>query len=135
MVRNRAVAAVERGVEAGDLGKTGHASENRTNRREVVGLVKRRQRHIAFEIGQHLAVDQDGPVVIRAAMRDPMPDRDGLKVLRVTQPGSGRHERGPNIANLVRGIGLVDYGCLVGRRIEVPLGYVVDLVRTQHCGR
>ena len=46
-------------------------------------------------------------------MHDPMPDRDGLKVLRVTQPGSGRHERGPNIANLVRGIGLVDQGCLV----------------------
>jgi hypothetical protein len=59
VIDDRAVAAVERNVEAGDLREARRAGENRTYRREVVGLVERRQRHIAFEIGQHLAVDQE----------------------------------------------------------------------------
>src|SRR5271163_3402231 len=54
MVSDRAVAAVERGVEAGDLGKAGHARKYRTHRREIVWLMERRQRNIAFEMRQNL---------------------------------------------------------------------------------
>ena len=82
VVRQRIVAAVEGGVEAGDLRQVGGARENGADRREIVRLVQRRQRHIAFELGQHLVVDQDRPVVVRAAMHDAMPDRDRLELLR-----------------------------------------------------
>jgi hypothetical protein len=48
MVGDRAVAAMKGGVEAGDLRQAWKTGEQRANRREVVRLVKRRQRYIAL---------------------------------------------------------------------------------------
>ena len=57
-LRQRRLAAMERGVEAGDLR---HLRSNRadgTNRADVMGLVQWGERYQAFEHGHDLAIDQ-----------------------------------------------------------------------------
>ena len=58
MVRKGVVTAVKRGVEAGDLHERGETGQQQAHRREVVRLVKRRERDVAFEIGEDGCVDQ-----------------------------------------------------------------------------
>ena len=93
VVDNRVVIAVERGIEAGDLRQVGIAAKNGADRREVVRLVQRRERLIAFEVTEHRAIDQDRPVVFRAAMHDAMTDRDRLEFLRLAQPSRAGLQR------------------------------------------
>ena len=50
MVRDRAVTAVERSVETGDLRQLRTAREQRADRRQIVRLVERRQRDVALEM-------------------------------------------------------------------------------------
>ena len=64
--------------------------------------MQRRQRDVAFEVGEHVVVDQHRPVVVRATMDDAMADRDGFEVLRLAQPGARRLHRGRNVRNLSR---------------------------------
>ena len=44
MVRQRVVPALERGIEAGNRGNVRDTSEHRADRREIVGLMQRRER-------------------------------------------------------------------------------------------
>jgi len=76
MVGNIAMAAMECSVETGDLRHIRKALEQDSDRCQIVRLVQRRERHIAFKVGQHLLVHEHGLVVIRAAMNDAMTDRD-----------------------------------------------------------
>ena len=78
VIRDRAVAAMERGVEAGNLRQMRKTRENGADRREIVRLVQRRERDIALKIGEHLVVDQNRTVVIGAAMHDAVTDRDRI---------------------------------------------------------
>ena len=133
VVGDRAVAAVKGGVEAGDLGQPWKTGEKRTNRRKIVRLVKRRQRHIALELREHLVVDEHGPVVVRAAVHDPMSDRVGFELLRVAQPGSDRMERGWNIRHLIRGDRIWSIGVLLSAasarsRGRVPMPSICPLI-------
>ena len=57
MVNDRAVAAVKRGVEAGDLRQVRETRLDRPDRRKIVRLMQRRQRDITFELGKHPVVD------------------------------------------------------------------------------
>jgi hypothetical protein len=51
VISERAVAAVEGGIEAGDLSKVGEAGKKRADRGKIIRLVQGRERNIAFEIG------------------------------------------------------------------------------------
>ena len=76
MVRHSAVAPVKGRIEAGDLRQFGKPRAQGADRREVVGLMQRRERPEAREFGEHLFVDHDRPVVLRTAVNNPMTDRD-----------------------------------------------------------
>ena len=104
----RAMAPVERGVEARHLRQVGKAFADRADRRQIVGLVQRRKRHIARKISEHLVIDQDRAIVGRAAMDDAMADRDGLELAGVPQPDSRGPDRGRNVRHVARGVLLVD---------------------------
>ena len=99
MIGHGPVAAVKRGIETGDLRQFREARQNRADRREIVGLMQRRQRNIALKLGQHSAVDADWLVVIRAAVDDTMTDRQKIELLRFTQPGSDRLDSGRHVRN------------------------------------
>ena len=73
MVRQRRMHAVEGGVETCDLKKPRRADADRPDRREIVGLMQRRQRRVAFEMREHRVVDHHRLVVLRPAADDPMP--------------------------------------------------------------
>ncbi len=60
MIRERAVAAVEGGVEAGDLRQFGEARADRADRRQIVGLMQRRERNVALEMREHLSSIRTG---------------------------------------------------------------------------
>ena len=85
VVGERAVAAMEGGIEAGDLRQVGRAREQRADRREIVRLVQRRQRDVAFEMREHLVVDQHRPVVVGAAVHDAMADGDRARAFCVSR--------------------------------------------------
>ena len=99
VIGQRIVAAVEGRIEAGNLRQRGEVGEERTDGRQIVRLVKRRQRDISRETSKDLVVDQHGPVVFRAAVDNTMPDRDRLEVLRSAQPVAGEGKGGRNIGN------------------------------------
>ncbi len=56
-LRDFRLRAVERGVEARHLRHGRHRADHRPDRREVVRLVQRRERHQSFEFREHLGVD------------------------------------------------------------------------------
>jgi hypothetical protein len=88
MVRDRAVPAMERGVEAGNLPQMRKTRENGTDRGEVVRLVQRRERSIALLTGEHLGIHQNRTVVIGTAVHDAVTDGHRLDLSLVAQPGS-----------------------------------------------
>ena len=69
--------------------------EQRADGREIVRLVQRRQRNVAFEPSEHVVVDQDRPVVFRAAVDHAMPDRDRSKLLRSRAASRQRSQAQP----------------------------------------
>ena len=108
MVGDQRVTAMERRVEAGDLDKFRLALHEPADRGEIVRLVKWRQRTELFETRQHLFVDDDGAVILRATMNDAVSDGCELGFLCFAQPiAAGLHSRG-NVRNFLRRIGLID---------------------------
>ena len=99
MIGHGPAATMERGIETGDLRQFREARQNRADRREIVGLMQRRQRNIALKLGQHGAVDEDRLVVIRAAMNDAMTDREKIELLRFTQPVANGLDCGGHVWN------------------------------------
>ena len=87
---------------------------DRADRRKIVRLVQRRQRDIAFEAAEHLAIDQNWPIIFGATVHDPMSHSDGTDILCLAQPCAGRLERGLRIIHFIRAVGLVDQGSPVG---------------------
>ena len=115
VVRKCMMRAVEGGIEACDLQEGGRAGTDRMDRRKVVRLMQRRQRRVALEMGKHLVVDHDWPVVFRPAVNDAMSCGDRLDILRrraATFPRS-RSAAGTSFT-CVRIVGLVDQLRLVG---------------------
>ena len=100
--------AMECRIEARDLRRPGHALQKRADRREVVGLMQRRERRIAFEPRKNLFVDQDRLIVLRSAMDHAVADGGRFKLLRFAQPRTSRLQRRRNILQLLGRIGLVD---------------------------
>jgi hypothetical protein len=96
------VVAVKGRVEAGHLGQLGQLGgirENRSDRREIVRLVQRSERHVALQSSDHLGIYQNRVSVIRAAMDDAVADRIWLNALLVPQPCARRLQRRRHIGN------------------------------------
>ena len=73
-LRHGRLRAVKGGIEARDLRQRGRAFRDGPDRRQVVGLVQRRQRNERFELGERRGVDENRAREARAAMDDTMPD-------------------------------------------------------------
>jgi hypothetical protein len=73
-LRHGGLAAMEAGVEAGDLRDAGQPLRHRLDGGEVVGLVKRCQRHESAEILQNLRRDHARAGILGAAVHHPMAD-------------------------------------------------------------
>ena len=108
------VAAMERGIETGDLRKIGKAAKKRANWRQIVRLVQRRERHEALQVRENFGVDSDRPVVVWAAVDDAMTDRSRYELLRFAQPRARGEECGRNVTNLGRRVRLIDQTFSVG---------------------
>ena len=74
VVRDLVMVAVKGRVEAGDLRQRRKSGKQSADRRQIVGLMQRRERREALQTRDHAVVDQHGPVVIRTAMHDPVAD-------------------------------------------------------------
>ena len=70
----RRLRSVEGRVEAGNLRERGHNGANGADRRDMVGLVQRRERHQHFKCANHPVIDQHRFGVGGAAVHDAMPD-------------------------------------------------------------
>lgn len=68
VVRQRVVGPVECRVEAGNLRKFGEIRQNRPDWRKIVGLVKRSQGDKQFQATDDVSIDQNRPIVLRAAV-------------------------------------------------------------------
>ena len=105
MVRERVMVAMKRGVEAGDLRQRRKILQQRADRRQIVGLMQRRQRGEALEARHDGGVDQDRTGVVRPAMDDPMPDGQRVDTKLVSQPGACHHQRSRNVRDVFKRIG------------------------------
>ena len=108
VIRQGVMTAMKSGVETCDLRQFGPGSEQQSDRREVVGLVQRRQRDVALQARDNLLVDDDRLVEIGAAMNDAVADRDEGGLLRLAEPVAHRRHRCSNIGYFVRRKSLVD---------------------------
>ena len=109
MVRDRGMAAVEGGVEAGHLGQLRQASAQDLDRGEIVGLMQGRQRDQGLDPGNDRIVNEDRCGEASAAMDDPMADgRRHLAAKLLRQPVEDMIEGGGGIAELLRPPCLVD---------------------------
>ena len=120
MIGQRAVAAMKRGIETGDLRQVRETGQDRPDRREIVRLVKRRQRNVAFQSRQHVLIDPHRPVVVRAAMHDAMSDRDRIDLQLFPQPCARCRERRRNIRHGFALVAAVDQHGAIGRRDAQP---------------
>ena len=97
---DRRLAAVEARIEASHLRHLRHPLEHRVDRREVVRLMERRQRHQRSQVLEHLRRDDHGCGIARPAVDDAMADGEhaGVAVLR-PQPCGKRVERSAGVGD------------------------------------
>ena len=113
MIRQGAVVAVERGVEACDLRQFGPASQERSDRRKIVGLMQRRERYIALEFGDDICCQAHRAAVFRPAVNHAVTDRDKIDFLGFAQPVAGFLGCRRKVRHFFSRIGLVDQRFLV----------------------
>src|SRR5208283_2294207 len=73
VLRHRRLAAMERGVEAGNLRHLGGEGADRTDSRDVMRFMQRSQWYQSFEVGHDLAVDQHRLRIGQPAMDNTVP--------------------------------------------------------------
>ena len=92
---------VEGRVEASYLRNLRVAGADLADRRQIVGLVQRRQRHELLQPVEHGLVDQGRGAVVGAAMDDAVADRHRRHPAQLSdQPVVELAERGRNVADL-----------------------------------
>jgi hypothetical protein len=101
MIREGAMTAVEGCIEAGDLRQARKSIQNRPDRRQIVGLMQRRQGDVLLQIGEHAVIDQDRSIVLGTAVDDPMSDRNRIDVMFLAEPGSGGVQGRGHVGDLV----------------------------------
>ena len=108
VIDNSTVRTMKCRIETGDLSQSGPKREQGPYQRQIVGLMQRCKRNIPLQARKHVFVDQNRPVIVRAAMNDAMADRDKLYAGGLAQPfGGGRSSR-RHISDFGRCIRLVD---------------------------
>src|SRR5262249_23707046 len=85
------------------------------DRRQIVGLVQRRERAEPFKARQHIFVDDDRAIVVGTAMNDAVANRDEPDLLRLAQPRAGRRQGRGDIWDFLRCISFVDQGAAIAR--------------------
>ena len=87
MVGQGVVIAVERGIEAYHLRQGRKFFQQRPDWRQIVGLMKGRQRREAFQTRYYRTVGEYRPIIVWATMNYPMSDRDRVDAkLRYRSP-------------------------------------------------
>ena len=94
MVCHVAMASVEGRIETGDLWQLRKALHQTTDRRQIVGLMQRREWNKAREVCEHFGIDLSWAIVIRPAVDNAMTDSDRLEILRIFQPPARSSHRG-----------------------------------------
>ena len=117
VVRNRTVAVMKGGIEAGNLKQFRSTHQQRPDRCEVVRLMQGCEGHVLLEIRDHALVDDHRPVIFRPAMDDPVANRDEVEALGLPEPSRHHGNRRGNVGDLVRRIAPIDQ-----RRPVVRLG-------------
>ena len=107
-VGNCTVSAMERRIETSDLNQFRTTGNERLNRCEVIGLMQRRKDTVSFEARQHVLVDDNGAVVVRAAVNDAMADSNQFDRLGFPQPVARDRNSCRNIGDFVRCEGSID---------------------------
>jgi hypothetical protein len=74
-----------------------------------------RQRDVTLKPGDYCIINERWPIVLRAAVGDPMPDRQRLDLLRLTQPIPHHLNGRRNVWNLLDCECAVNERCPVGR--------------------
>ena len=94
-LRQRRLAAVEGGIEAGDLPHLGRGGADRPNDGDLVRLVQRGERHQLLEIGQQPAIDQRRLGILQSAMHHAVADavESGLAADVTCEPVVDRRDR------------------------------------------
>ena len=85
------VGAVERGIEARDLGQLGPEPGDRADAGEIVRLVQRRERHERGQLLEHRWTHPHRPGVVDAAMHHPMADADQRRVTELLAQPAAEH--------------------------------------------
>src|SRR2546423_14679737 len=63
--------------------------------------MERRQGCVAFKPRQHLAINQNWPIVLRPAVHYAMSDRYGIDALLLPEPSARRMQRGAHIRDII----------------------------------
>src|SRR5882762_5566386 len=107
VVCDRVMRTVKRGVEAGHLRKGWKIGQKRTDRCQVMRLMKRGQRNEQLKPRYDAGVDQHRSVVVWTAMNDMMTDSHRADAKLVAQPFACDTHRGRNVGNQIDRIGAV----------------------------
>ena len=108
MVRDCAMAAMERSVEAGHLQQIRPARQQRAYRRQIVRLVQGRKRTVSLQMRQNVRIDDNRSIVVGAAVNDAVAYGDEFHRLCFLQPIAGGRHRGRDVGDLFRRIGFID---------------------------
>ena len=102
-------------IEAGDLGQPRPVRHDRPDRRQIVRLVQRRERDIAFEAAKNLLRDNNRLIEFRASMHDPVADRNWVDVTFIAKPPGRRVQRRRNVRHGLIRVGSLDQNLPFGR--------------------
>lgn len=116
MIRHFVMIAMKCSVEACDLRQRRKFGKKRTDRRQIVGLMKRRKRRKPLQTRNYAVVNHHGSVVIRTAMDDPMSDSEWAELKFISQPCACDQHCSWNVWNALDRIGTV------GQRIAIRSG-------------
>jgi len=106
---------MERSIKARHLQQFRPLCQERADRGEIVRLVEGGERTELFEPLEHIFVDDDCSIIVRAAVNDAVSDRRKLDFLCLAQPITrGAYRRG-DVPNFLRRIRLVDETLAVAR--------------------
>jgi hypothetical protein len=102
------VLAMEGRIEARDLGQPWPVHHDRPDRRQIVRLVQRRERDIAFEAAENLLRDNNRLIEFRASVHDPVADRNWVDVTFIAKPPCRRVQRRRNVRHGLIRVGSLD---------------------------
>ena len=108
VIRDGGVLAMEGRIEARDLGQPRPVRHDRPDRRQIVWLVQRRERDIAFEAAENLVCDYNRLIELRASMHDPVADRNRVDVTFIAKPPGRRVQRRRNVRHGLVCVGSLD---------------------------